>query len=199
MRTVEQLLRTHPRDATLYAMLGLLHSQAEDDRDARDAFTRALRAVVDQHEALLGRAGVEIRRGDLSGAARSIDAAERAGQQRGASASFTARVTVARARLQFEASRFTDARRLAEQAIATDPKCAEAHLVLAILAEEGDGDPVAPLRSAIAGTFVPAEAVGLLVPRSSGAETCELARRYIAAAPHGYDRSDVERASRRCD
>jgi hypothetical protein len=45
---------------------------------------------------------------------------------------------------------------------------------------------------------VPPEALGRLAARLSGTEACELGRRYIAAAPEGYDREDVDSAMRRC-
>ncbi|MDQ3036836.1 MAG: tetratricopeptide repeat protein, partial [Myxococcota bacterium] len=195
---VEQLLTRHPRDGALLASLGHLLAQAEEDRDARATFTRALRADDDSYEALLGRAGVEIRRGDLGGAARSIDGAERAARQRGASSAFFARVSVARARLRFEVGDFDEARRLAEAAIAADPKCAEAHVVLANIAIERNGDPVPHFRAAIAGTRVPPEALGRLAIRVGGSEGCTLGRAYVAAAPEGYDREDVDREMRRC-
>src|SRR5690606_24624384 len=112
IESVEQLLSQHARDASLLSSLGHLMSQAEADRDAQRTFTRALRADSGSYEALLGRAGVETRRGELGAAGRSIDLAERRAQERGASSAFFARVAVARARLRFEVGDFDEARRL---------------------------------------------------------------------------------------
>ncbi len=193
------LLQNYPGDPALLAALGDLWSQAESDGEARDAFTGALRADDESPEALLGRATLETRRGDLGGAARSIDGADRAGQTRGRSASFRARIAVARARLRFEVSGFDDAQRLALEAISLDPHCADAHLMLATIASERGGDPTAELRLAVTGNRAAPEALGRLAVRlGAGSEACALAGRYIEAAPRGYDREDVDRVLRGC-
>ncbi|UJR86510.1 tetratricopeptide repeat protein [Sandaracinus amylolyticus] len=197
--SIEPLVEENRRDGPLLAALAHLHAQAEDDREARDLYTRAVRADDDNYEALLGRAGVEMRRGDLGGSARSIDRAERAGRQRGASTSFFARVSVARARLRYEVGDLDEARRLAQQAISADPRCSEAHLLLANVAIERNEDPIPHFRASIAGTRVMPEAVGRLAIRlERGDEACTLARRYIEAAPRGYDRDEVDGVQRRC-
>jgi tetratricopeptide (TPR) repeat protein len=196
---IEAQLAPRPNDAVLLAALGHLRAQSEDDREARRAFTRALRNERDSPEALLGSAGIETRRGDLGGAARSIERAERAARRRHLPASFMARALVARARLRFEISDFDGAVRLAQEALALDPKCGEAHVVIANVAIERDEDATPHFREAIAGTHVPAEAYGRLAIRlERGPEACRHARRYVEIAPAGYDREEVDAVLRRC-
>jgi tetratricopeptide (TPR) repeat protein len=196
---VQAAIQRHGRDAALYASLGALYVQAEASRDAADAFAQALRLDPDQPEAHLGRAWLDLLRQRIGPAARAIDRAERVARQRGLPASFFARIQVARARMRFETLAFEDARRGAEEALRLDPKCGEAHWLLASIALERDADVLPHLRAAVEGTHTPPEAVAqLVISLRSGAEACAFARRYREAAPDGYDRRDVERVLQRC-
>ncbi len=186
-------------DAALWVALGWAQTQAERDRDATRSFTRALRIDEDEPEAHLGMALLQTRAGALSRVARSIGAAERAMRQRGLGPRFEARILAARGRLRFELGDFGDATANAREALSKDAECAEAHLLLANIAIERGDDPIPHLRSAVAGHAPLPEALGRLAVRlPRGEEACDLARRYMRAAPNGYDAPDVQDVIDRC-
>ncbi len=173
--------------------------QAEHDRDAADSFRRALEIDARDPEALLGRGLIAIRNGDLGGAASRLEAATSAATERHAGTDLEARILSARGRLRFEYGTFGDAMTRAREAIARDARCADAHLLLANVAIETGGDPIPELRLAVAGTAPPPEAVGRLAVRlPAGQEACELAARYMRAAPQGYDADSVRSLQSRC-
>lgn len=187
------------RDPALWVLLGRLHLQAEADREAREAFGRALRLQRDDPDALVGRAASWARSGKLRDAAKDLDAAERALRARPAPAAVRARLEVVRGRLRFESGAFADASARARAALELDPRCADAHLLLANVAIEQGADPVPAFRAAVAAVAPPAEALGRLAVRlERGDEACTLARRYLAAAPGGYDADAVRALAARC-
>lgn len=186
-------------DAVIWASLGHLYAQAERDRDAERAYDHSLQIDRDHIDALLGRALVQTRRGDLRGARSGIDRATELAGQQGRAQEIAARVSVARGRLEFEDGDYDATVRLANEAIAADEHLAAAHLLIATIAIERGSDPVEPLRRAAAGYAPPPEALGLLAPRLPvGEEACSVARRYLAAAPRGLDASDVRQVAARC-
>ncbi|MEC7518560.1 MAG: tetratricopeptide repeat protein [Myxococcota bacterium] len=196
--TLEPLARTH-RDAELYVALGALHAQAEADREASRAFAQALQRDRDNPEALLGQSLIDVRRGDLSGARRAIATAEREARERGLSEALAPALAVARGRLEFENGDFDETVEAANEAIAADERFGPAHLLLANVAIERGDDGIEHLRAAVGGVMPPPEALGRLAPRlGRGDEACQLARRYLEAAPGGYDAPDVRRVAARC-
>jgi len=187
------------RDAQLWAYRGELETQAETFAAANDSIARALRLDANQPEALLVRSLLAIEDGDLVGAARAIDRAERSGGTRGLPPSFAARIAALRGRLRFEAGDEPGAERLGQQAATLDPHSGLAHLLLADVAIANHGDPVPELRLAAAGTAAPPESVGRLAMRlRTGDEACTFAHAYVDRAPTGYDRNDVDDVLRHC-
>jgi tetratricopeptide (TPR) repeat protein len=187
------------RDASLYVALGRLHAQAEQDDEASDAFAQAVRLEPRNAEAWVGKVWLALRRGDLSSAARGLEKAIELADAPSTSPELRARIETARGRLRFEGGNFGDARTRAEAALALDARCAEAQLLLANIAIEQGGDPVPALRAATAGIAPPAEAIGRLALRlPRGDEACAAARRYLDAAPRGYDAEAVREVADRC-
>ncbi len=188
-------------DADLLVVYGWGLAQAEADRTATPVFERAARVDPQNAEAHLGLALVRTRRGDLTGAANAIGDAEGARTARAPNDTWLqARVQAARARLMFENGSMDGAVEQAEAAVAVDSTCAEAHLVLAIVADARGTNPIPHLRRALAGRSPPPEVLGQLVLYDDRAEdVCELARRYLAAAPRGIDARDARTLSRRCN
>lgn len=183
--------------AAIWSALGRALLQAERDDEANRAFRRALRLDPSDVEAHLGTALYYTRLGSLGRADRSIDAAERAA--RGSSnREIEARILVARGRIRFENGDFGDAKRLARQAIQKDARTSDAHLLLANVALEEGEDPIPHLRRAAEGKAPLPEVLGRLATRVRGNEACDLARRYMSAAPEGYDSPDVQRVLARC-
>ncbi len=187
------------RDADLLVALGRACFQAERDNDAVDAFNRALRVERDNPEALLGVAQVRARVAAPTRAAQAAQAASRAADASSATPWFRARVLAVLGRVSFELGRYEDAADKATRAIELDERTSEAHLLRAFIAETTGDDMVVHLRRAVEGRAPPPEAVGLLAKQiGRGDEACELARRYMAAAPNGYDAPDVRRVLGHC-
>lgn len=178
-------------DPVLAVALAALYLEAEQDDRARELSRVALRADPSHPEALLVTALVEAHEGRRSAAA-TIASADQGAAERGAGPSLRARVGAVRARIAFDEGDRTEARRLADQALALDPHCAEAHLVLADLETEAARDPIPALRAAASGTYPLGEALGRLALRlGPDAEGCALGRRFLEVAPQGYDARDV--------
>ena len=199
VETLTRLAEANRDDAELWAALGRAQVQAELDSQARRSFSRALRIDDEHPEAHLGMAAVQTRAGQLHTARQSIGRAERAARARGLGPPFEARVIVAKGRLSFEVGEISEAKTLAQEALEKDPESAEAHLLLAAIAIERDDDPIPHLRRAVDGRAPPPEALGRLSIRVRGQEACDLARRYMRAAPEGYDAPDVQDVLDRCD
>ncbi len=184
-----------PTDATIWALRGALEAQAEDFDAAEQSITRALRLSSSSLEALLVKVALAIEGGDLRGASRTLDRAERAS----GGPVLRARTRALRGRLRFEAGDGAGARRLAEEALALDARCGGAHLLLADLAIGSHEDPIPFLRAAIEGTGTPPEAMGRLSMRlGSGSEACAFGRVYLERAPSGYDAASVTDVVRHC-
>jgi tetratricopeptide (TPR) repeat protein len=196
--TAEPLARAG-RDAALFVLLGRLHAQAEQNGEAQAAFAQALRLDERDPDAHVGRALLAMRAGDLGGAGRALERALELAASVGATPELRARLEAARGRLRFESGSFADARERATAALALEPRCAEAQLLLASVTIEQGGDALTPLRAAAAGDAPPAEAIGRLALRlPPGAEACVAARRYLEAAPRGYDADAVRAVDARC-
>ena len=198
IESLERLAESNRDDAELWTALGRAQVQAELDSRARRSFSRALQIDDENPEAHLGMAMLQTRAGQLHSAAQSIGRAERSGRARGLGPPFEARVIVARGRVQFEVGELSDAKTLAQQALEKDPEASEAHLLLAAIAIEREDDPISHLRRAVEGRAPLPEALGRLSIRVRGQEACDLARRYMRAAPEGYDAPDVQDVLDRC-
>jgi Tfp pilus assembly protein PilF len=185
--------------ASLYVALGRAAYQAERDREAGDAFTRALEIERGSPWALLGIAEVRLREGSIPRAESNLEAARRNGERRNLGARFASRVKSLEGRIFFEQGNFSRAKERARQAIELDARNADAHLLLANVAMEEGEDPIPHFRAAIAGQAPQPEALGRLALRLRGDEACDLARRYLERCPNGYDAPDVQGALRRCN
>ena len=198
MRTLRRpALRS--RDASLIAAFGWALAQAEADRDAIRQFERAVALDPGQVEAWLGLALSRTRRGDLGGASQAIGEAEGLIQRRTLGPRYEARLLAARGRLLYENGSFDDARTKAQEALAKDPSCAAAHYVLGLVADARGSSPVEHLRAALAARSPSPEVLGqLLIFDERAADRCDLARRYLQAAPRGLDARDARSAMRGC-
>jgi predicted Zn-dependent protease len=198
MRTLRRpALRS--RDASLIAAFGWALAQAEADRDAIRQFERAVALDPGQVEAWLGLALSRTRRGDLGGASQAIGEAEGIIQRRTLGPRYEARLLAARGRLLYENGSFDDARTKAQEALAKDASCAAAHYVLGLVADARGSSPVEHLRAALAARSPSPEVLGqLLIFDDRAADRCDLARRYLRAAPRGLDARDARSAMRGC-
>ena len=199
VEVLTSLVRDSDGDAELWVALGRAQLQAERDSAAARSLRRALRIDAESPEAHLGMALYYTRKGQIGLIERSIDRAEDAGRSRNLGPTFEARVLVAKGRLKFELGQLDDAAQLGRRALEADSASAEAHLLLATVQIENEEDPLEHLRAAVAGRAPPPEALGRLsirLPR--GQERCDLARRYMRAAPEGFDAPDVQDVLRGC-
>lgn len=187
------------RSAELWSALGQAYAQAERERPARRAFDRALGYDADYVDAHLGLGLVLTRSGSLGPGGRAIAAAERLVRAGALGPEYEARVLAAQARHRYEYGDFERAGELAREAVAKDERNAAAHLVLAMVAVEEGDEPTPELRLAATGRAPPPAAIGQLALRlRTTSEACDLARRYLEAAPRGYDASDLRSVAARC-
>lgn len=184
------------KDAEIYAHLGTLYLQAELDGEASKAFAQAIRLVPNHAVAWVGKGYLEERAGNLGTAYGNAERAER----NATTVLVRARAMALKARVKYQRGSFDDAQKTAEQAVAIDPRCADAHLVLAnVIKETRKGNITTELRLAVAGLSPLAEAYALLAEKlGSGKEACAAATRYLRAAPNGYDASVARRINGRC-
>ncbi|MBW2460033.1 MAG: tetratricopeptide repeat protein [Deltaproteobacteria bacterium] len=190
------------REPGLLNALGQANLQAFKDTAAARVFRRVIDIDADNPEALLGIVIARTRSASTAGAQELLDQAKSAAEARGLPPSFMARLEAARAGIAFERDDFTSARTIATAALALDEDCADAHMYVAAVTMALNGNPVESLRRALTASPPSVEAMGLLVVEIASArpseEVCALGRRYLAAAPRGFDAADVRRAIRRC-
>ncbi len=190
------------REPGLLIALGQANLQAFKDTAAARVFNRVIGIDADNPEALLGLVIARTRAGSTSGVEGLLGRAQSAAEARGMGPSFMARIEAARAGIAYEGDDFTRARTIATAALALDEDCADAHMYIAAVTSALSRDPVESLRRAVAASPPSVEAMGLLVVEIATArpseEVCTLGRRYLAAAPRGFDAGDVRRAIRRC-
>ncbi|MCB9635891.1 MAG: tetratricopeptide repeat protein [Sandaracinus sp.] len=197
-RTLARSVR-RTRDAALLTDYGWALAQSEDDRGAIRQFERAIEIDGGLVEAYLGLALSRTRRGDLGGASQAIGEAEGLVQRRSLGARYEARLLAARGRVLYENGSFDEAEAKAREALAKDASCAAAHYVLGIVADARGGSPVEHLRAALAARAPLPEVMGQLVLFDGRADdVCDLARRYLEAAPRGLDARDARSTARRC-
>ncbi|NOY92204.1 MAG: tetratricopeptide repeat protein, partial [Deltaproteobacteria bacterium] len=191
------------RDATLYAALGQAYLQAEQSRRASRAFSRATRYDADELDAHIGLASLGIHAGgaQLRRAASHIGSADRIVQSRNLGARAQARIATLRAEVLYFGNGDMDAAtEQARAAVALDPSVGEAHLLLASVLSERGQPADTELRAAIGCPSPPPEAfVRLALDLGATTEGCELARRYLTAAPRGSWASDARGLVERCE
>ena len=191
-----RLTSTNPVVLTAY---GVALAQAESDRNARTALSRAIRLDENQIDAQLALAAVHTRQGDLNEASEAAAAAQQIVDRRSLGPRYEARVIAARGRILYENNRLDQARRLADEAIAKDSRCTSAHLLVALLADARGQSPIPALRRALEGRNPIPEVLGqLTLLDRSNPDRCDYARRYLEAAPSGIDAADAQAVRRRC-
>lgn len=193
--------QAHPEDREVTLAVARLATQAEDVRTAQEALRRVLAVDANNVEALLTQAQLEIVRqsfGDASGTLTRLS------RITSLSPAAQARIEAMRGRLRFESvGDLRGARERAQAALRLDARCADAHLLLAILAGDAREDPLRYLRAAATAFAPTSEIFGWLAVRARGDESCRAARHYQTMAPTGgntleYQRSEVTAAIRRC-
>lgn len=192
-------------DASIWVLYGQLLYQAERNSDASKAFEHAVSLDAARGDAWLGRAFASIRKGDLGWAERSIDSAARS-LENPAGPKYVREIDIsaARARLRYEMGDFSGSERYARAALqqGTPPaqQPGEAHLALANLRVEMGNDPTNELRAAASAEWPPTvEAWGRLARQlEHGTDACTFGKRYLSAAPNGYDADSVRRIVAEC-
>jgi Flp pilus assembly protein TadD len=196
---VRRALARNPRDVFLQNSLGDLFLQAEEWRAAANAFTASKNYAGGEPEprAILGRTIAQIRVGVLGVAFDNLQAAREAGNELGAP--FEARVLAAEARVFMMQNAWRRAEEKAREAIATDPKCSEAHLVLADVLQHKNEPSLPELQLAAEGRIPQPEAMARLYLADQEAEqACGYARGYLRAAPQGRWAERIRDNARRC-
>ncbi len=193
LENVENLENVNDADMHVYRAYGLYH--AEKDADARRAFEYVLKLRPGHPEALAGEALLALRVGALSRADASADAALKAAGEVGKK--FEARAIAVQAKLHYERGGFQKAEELVARALRLNADCALAHLVAASLDEERGRNATPDFKKATESDFVMPEALARYA-LSSKKPLCDMAKRYLAAAPNGYDAPDMRRISSRC-
>ena len=198
-----------PTVAGLLVSLAQLQEQAERLHDALETWQRAHGVDAADPVPLVGVALMFARLGLKPLAEDAIDTADDALHGQRASP-LSARLRVARGWVAFRSRSTFGALSNARLALRDDADCAEAHLLLATLAEDGNRDPVSELRAAGAAIPPMPEAWGRLaialsatsttepVPPAQTAEACTLAARYAPAAPRGSRATAVRALLRTC-
>lgn len=194
---VRGFIRSHRNDVPLLTSLARLQLQAEEGNDADDTARRILAIQPENAEALYVRAYVAYVEGHFGAASDLLDRLARSPSA--GAPGLRARAAALRGMLAYEEGRYGNPSALAEQALAADPHCGTAHLLRALLSSRDAVAQRTALQAAVAGTDTPAEAVArLAVALGPTPEGCALARRYVEAAPRGYDRRDVDEVRSNC-
>ena len=198
VEALERLIGRGSRDVELLTLLGRAQAQAEDFRDAQRTFERVIRVDRYAFDAHIGLALTQTMRGELRSATRTADQAARIVERNHLGPVAQARVDVARGRVRLDYGNLQEAETLARSAIEKDARSAEAHLLLALIADY-QGEATEPhLRRAMEARAPMPEVFGRLVLLTNDRdEKCALSARYLAAAPHGVDARDVERTRSR--
>ena len=174
------------RDVELWLALGELHAQAEQYGPSAISYNHALTIDDGNPWALLGRANAHLRQHLVRPASEGITEAEANAETRGADALLRAQLLVVKGRLQMGLGLSGTGRRLADEALAADPRSSEAHLLLADLAVARNGDPMPHLRAALtARAPLPEVFARIAIGGDDQTERCSLFRKYVRSAPRG--------------
>ena len=174
------------RDPLLWTSLGQLQYQAEEFGRAARSFGKAAAFDSSNPEPIARRILAQLRLGLVKPAERSMKLAEKVERQNRPRSRVRALLRVARGRLAFENDQIAMARRLAQRALSNDPRCAEAHLLLADIAENRNDSPHEHLRRAAGCPDAPPIAFArLALSEPSKSTSCDWAKRYKTASPSG--------------
>lgn len=185
------------RDAILHNALGELFLQAEEYRTAARTFSEVRDLHPEDAPALLGRTASQIRLGVLGAALTNLQSAREAGADLGPQ--FEARVLTYEGRVDLMEGRNAAAQEKAEAAVAADPRCSEAHLLLADVASQRNQNSLPELRLAASGRIPQSEAMARVYLAEQDAEdACTNARGYLRAAPQGRFATRIRDLARRC-
>lgn len=188
MEAVDLLTQTPEaeRSEELWVLLGRAYAQAERWDDAERAFLRGGStptadlglAQVFIHEEQLGRANEKLNR--IWNEAPLMTAQGRA------------QIRALQARSAYLDGNSRLALRQLAAALELDPTLGDAHLLRAEMEFDSMRDPSSHLRRAVEGRRPPPVALGWLATLTSDRdEQCDLARRYLRAAPEGQDAREV--------
>ncbi len=200
-------MRETRNDAIVALALAELYRQADQSQSAANTYGRAIEDPETRPAALAGRALLQAERRLVGPAKSSIDLAQEEFAEHDPGPRIRARLLSAVARLAIEKNQSGPAQRAARRALDLDPDCAEAHLVLALITEARNRDPSTELEAAIAARIPDVDAFGRLAivlfgNAGEGAappeRACQLAQRYLQAAPTGEHAQPVREAARAC-
>jgi tetratricopeptide (TPR) repeat protein len=186
------------KDTELLATYGQALFEAESYGKAQKVFTRVVDLDGKNPEAHLGLANVAARSMSLAPVERLLAVADREGKARKLGPEFAARVAAGRGRLAYERGNLNAAQDSAKAALKLWPACGEAHHLMADVAMDRGGRPLQPLEDAAAAVLAPPEALAQLAIRLTGTRACEVAARYLAAAPDGFDAPRVRLLQKKC-
>jgi len=192
---------TQYSDPQLWASLGNLQFQAEDDDAARRSFGKALRIDAENADALLGEAALAALDSQFEEAHNLTLRAEEVARKQGGLWGFRkARVLVSHGRLLLETGSTKQAAARAKMAIQAEPRLGEAYALAAEIEIQTKKDPKAILLQAVDTLMTPPETWGRLVTFApEHPRMCEFAQRYLASAPNGYDAAKVKKVMKlRC-
>lgn len=194
LQEMENLRDNTDADLHLYRAFALYHG--EKDADARRAFDHVLSLRPNHPDALIGAGLVALRTGGLAKASAHAEAALKVSDEIGDR--FKARALALEAKLNYERGGFKQADDLIARALKADRGCALAHLVAASLDEERGKNAVDEFKKATEGHFVMPEALARYA-LASKKPLCDMANRYLEAAPNGFDAPEMRRIAGKCD
>ncbi|MFK7985733.1 MAG: hypothetical protein AB8I08_06845 [Sandaracinaceae bacterium] len=192
------LTESYDQDPVLFIALGRVLAQAEQDQAAQRAFQRAVELDSERADAHIGLAHIRARSFALPAARRHLRDARTAAEVGTPSDRLSARLKAVEAAIALESGDRDEATRLAQQALDLDSACAEASVLMARVAIARGANPDRALRAALSGRAPGPVAIGMLAARVEGTESCDLATRYLARAPRGFDASAMRRITNRC-
>lgn len=196
---LRELAQTH-EDAEIWVSLGRVLLQAENDRQAAQAFEVATVLDPSNPHAHIGLSTIRAHEAELGAAHRHLERARAASSETSPpDPQIEARIRTAQGIILLERGHIGRAAAEAEQARLFDRRSAEAALLLARIARLRGHDPVDHLRHAIDGRAPDPAALGLLARRARRPEACDLASIYLERAPEGFDSRAVRRVQRDCN
>lgn len=190
----EASLGREPKSAVLAGAFAALALQAERFDMAQEALAKQQALAPSSTQARLGLARIAIVRGRLGAAEGLLERAlPRSSHQE-------AIKTALRGMVQFEYGRLRGARHQFKKALQIDPRCGLAHWGLARLRKPSQEGRLESLRQAALSLPPYVEAWGRLAVElpARDEEACRWAKRYLAAAPAGYDARAVGARAKNC-
>ena len=184
------------RDAGLHLAIGRLYLQGEQYSRAALSFRQARRVGADAKRAHVMTALAQAYGRKFKSALKSLESADEAG---GSDAQLTAWARVVRAREELANDRKYAAGSQAGRAAKLAPKDADVRLIQAEVAEARGENAASHLRAAAnAMVPMPPAAGYLAIKLGPNVEGCEMARRYLRAAPRGKIQREVREVQKQC-